>query len=63
MNNFRQELAELINKYSAENGSNTPDYVLADYLTECLLLWNRTTNTRDAWYGIAPAPGKLYTKE
>jgi hypothetical protein len=26
---FREDLASLINKYSLENGSNTPDFILA----------------------------------
>ena len=33
---FQTELRHLINKYSKENGSDTPDFVLAEYLTLCL---------------------------
>ncbi len=33
---FRRELAEVLNRHSAENGSNTPDFILASYLTACL---------------------------
>ena len=33
---FRQELRELINGHSLENGSNTPDFVLANFLVRCL---------------------------
>ncbi|WP_037141727.1 hypothetical protein [Rhodococcoides fascians] len=33
---FRRELAEVINRHSAEAGSNTPDFILANYLTACL---------------------------
>lgn len=33
---FREELEILINKYCLENGSNTPDFLLADYLMDCL---------------------------
>ena len=32
---FRKELACLINRYSRENGSDTPDFILADYLDGC----------------------------
>ena len=28
---FKKELEKLINKYSLENYSNTPDYILTDY--------------------------------
>lgn len=43
---FEIELRSLINRYSIENGSNTPDYILADYLNECLCSFNRATNRR-----------------
>jgi len=48
------ELANIVNKHSLENGSNTPDWVLPDYLFECLLAFNRTTNIREKWYGRTP---------
>jgi hypothetical protein len=44
---FREELEHLINKYSLENGSNTPDFVLAEYLTQCLLNYNNAVMTRE----------------
>jgi len=36
LENFKQELEHLINKHSMENRSNTPDFILADYLVRCL---------------------------
>lgn len=45
--NFTIELEHLINKYSLENGSNTHDFVLAEYLTECLLNYNRAVMSRE----------------
>lgn len=50
MKTFRRELISLINRHSKENGSNTPDYILADYLIECLNNFNKTTNMRNDWY-------------
>jgi hypothetical protein len=47
MPTFEQELTTLINKHSLENQSNTPDYILAQYLQSCLNAY-----TRDTWYGI-----------
>lgn len=44
---FNKELTELINKYSLEGGSNTPDFVLAQYLCECLGAFNRATVARN----------------
>jgi hypothetical protein len=47
---FREELRSLINRHGLENGSNTPDFVLADYLFACLVTWNRSTNQRERFY-------------
>lgn len=37
---FQRELANLINKHSLERIANLPDYVLAEYLTQCLVAMN-----------------------
>lgn len=56
---FQRELQSLINRYSAENGSNTPDFMLAEYLTDQLAIWDRTVNAREKWYGRENAgPGQ-----
>lgn len=54
---FREELAQLINRYSMENGSNTPDYMLADYLIACLQALDGAVKSRDGWYGVELRPG------
>jgi hypothetical protein len=41
----------VINKHSKENGSNTPDFILAEYLIECLRVFDKTTRLRNDWYG------------
>lgn len=33
---FKARLTTLINEYSLENPSNTPDFILAHYLMSCL---------------------------
>lgn len=43
---FRKELTELINRYSIENGSDTRDYILADYLIECLDAYEKATQRK-----------------
>lgn len=53
---FISELRSLINKYSMENWSNTPDFILAQYLTDCLLAWNQATQQRETWYGRDARP-------
>jgi hypothetical protein len=44
---FEKELEQLINKYSMENGSDTPDYILAKYLSNCLEVFNDAVTSRD----------------
>lgn len=51
MSNFEKELWTLINTHSMENGSNTPDWILARYLSNCLAAFNEAVNTREGWYG------------
>ena len=48
---FEKEIENLINKYSQENGSNTPDFLLAKYLTGCLTVFNSVITAREVWYG------------
>ena len=52
--NFRKSLVELLNKYSKENDSNTPDFILANYLIKCLDAYNETLQLREKWYGRNP---------
>jgi hypothetical protein len=51
---FKKELAELINKYSMENGSDTPDFILASYLIGCLDNYAKIVNERDGWFNFKP---------
>jgi hypothetical protein len=48
---IKSELAAVINRNSVENKSNTPDWIIADYLFECLCAFNSATRARDNWYG------------
>jgi len=48
---FEKELQQLINRHSKENGSDTPDFMLAEYLNGCLENFNRTVKAREKWYG------------
>lgn len=50
---FREELTILINRHSMENGSNTPDFLLAEYLTGQLNLWDQFVTRREYWHGRA----------
>jgi hypothetical protein len=53
---FEQELTNLLNRFSQENTSNTPDFVLATFLLGCLETWNRAVADREAWYGRLASP-------
>ena len=51
---FSTELQVLLNRFSKENESNTPDFILAKYLEGCLLQWNTAVQERERWYGREP---------
>ena len=51
---FRSDVESAINRHSMENGSNTPDFILADYLQDCLAAYDRTVSAREKWYGRDP---------
>lgn len=55
---FRAELEQLINKHSMENGSDTPDFLLADFLWNCLNIFDHTIRNREAWYGRDESSGQ-----
>lgn len=48
---FRKELEKLINHYSMEAGSDTPDFILADYIYDCLKNFDKAVQSREKWYG------------
>lgn len=48
---FQNELTKLINRYSQENNSGTPDFVLAQYIQNSLNAFNLAVNEREKWYG------------
>jgi hypothetical protein len=50
MNDFKENLRRLLNCESAENGSDTPDFILAQYLLDCLDAFDKAANRRSVWY-------------
>lgn len=54
MSEFERELEQLINRHSQENGSHTPDFILAEYLVSCLETFNKAVRLRDGWWGHEP---------
>jgi len=54
MAELTKELEQLLDRHSAENDSDTPDFILARYLMDCLTAWNNATQMREEWYGRGP---------
>lgn len=48
---FREDIDHLVNQYSLENGSNTPDFVLSEYIQDCLTAFDNAVQLRERWYG------------
>jgi hypothetical protein len=49
---FRKQLEHLLNCNNMEAGSDTPDFILAQYLDGCLQVYDAVTVIRDKWYGL-----------
>ena len=52
---FEIDLEKLINEHSIDNDLNTPDYILADYLVNCLENYRKITEERENWHQL-PSP-------
>lgn len=48
---LRKEIETAINKCSAENESNTPDFILAEFLTDCLAAFDKAAIAKAKWEG------------
>jgi hypothetical protein len=58
---FEKDLEVLLNRHSQEQGSNTPDFILASYLMTCLQAWNAAVMWREKWYGRRSDHGTIST--
>ena len=56
---LREELSSLLNSQSHENVSNTPDFILASFLTACLSAFDGCVLAREDWYGHRDEPGGI----
>lgn len=50
---FGKELEGLVNRFSIENKSNTPDFILAEFMIHCLAAFEATSLRREAWFDVA----------
>lgn len=48
---FVKEIARVVNFYSFENTSNTPDVILAEVAVAAMEAFHAATNNRETWYG------------
>lgn len=51
---FRDAMQVLINRHSVESGSDTPDWILALYLSACLDAFDAAVRQRDSWHHFSP---------
>lgn len=51
---LKRELTTLLNRTSRENKSDTPDFLLAEFMLGCLESFERATKKRDKWYRFEP---------
>lgn len=49
------EIRTILNRASRENETNTPDFILAEYMMEALGAFERAVKAREKWYGRVPA--------
>ncbi len=56
---FQKQLTQLINSHCLENESNSPDFILAEYIMGCLDSYTNAAKKRDEWHGINPTPCKF----
>lgn len=54
---LRSDLAAVLNRHSRENGSNTPDWILAQFLANCLDAYDVAVCARAQWYGRVDSIG------
>jgi len=48
---LERDITSLLNRYSAESVSDTPDFVLAEFLLGSIKVFNESIHSREMWYG------------
>ena len=49
---LERRLSNLLNNESRESDSNTPDFILAEFMMKCLDAFELANNKREVWYGV-----------
>ena len=58
MTRFERDLDVLLNCNNMELVSNTPDFILAQYMISCLNAFNMAVQQRETWYGRDARPSE-----
>ena len=48
----KRKIEDIINEENRENDSNTPDFILAEFMVNCLDAFELASNKREVWYGV-----------
>lgn len=51
---LRAEIEASLNRYSIDTATNTPDFILSEYLIACLRAFDNAVNARDDWHRREP---------
>ena len=54
---FQEEIRWVINKCAKENDSDTPDFILAQYLIDCINAYAKAVRSRDNHFDYEPWSG------
>ena len=52
MDKLESKIKDLINEFNREADSDTPDFILAEFLINCLRSLELVINKRDGWYNL-----------
>ncbi len=63
MESLQNDIKAVINRHSREEDSNTPDFILAEYLVACLGAFEVASNRREGWYKVDHKPGEKLSTE
>jgi hypothetical protein len=53
---FERDLASVLNSHSADNKADTPDFILAAYLIDCLTTYRRIKEWNEMWHSRLGVP-------
>lgn len=51
MERIEKEITEIFNKYGLDTITDTPDYILADYVMTSLYAYLKTKEKTEKWFG------------